>query len=96
MRGFCSSHVVPSKDLVSSRERILEFNSGHQKNICSIYIFLENKMAEGFLTWLLDVVSGYASDIAIHIMVLIYAPYKSIKAIRSPDEEDDKQWLTFW
>jgi hypothetical protein len=59
-------------------------------------ISLKNKMAEGFLTWLLDVVSGYVSDIAIHVMVLIYAPYKSIKAIRSPDEEDDKQWLTFW
>ncbi|CAM9973093.1 unnamed protein product [Discosporangium mesarthrocarpum] len=30
------------------------------------------------------------------LLVVLYAPYMSFRAIQSVGLEDDKQWLTFW
>lgn len=30
------------------------------------------------------------------VIGFVYPAYASIKAIESPDKEDDKQWLTYW
>ncbi len=36
------------------------------------------------------------ADVMIHVLILLYAPYCSIKAVRSVDTEDDTKWLSFW
>lgn len=41
-------------------------------------------------------VGDLAADIAIHVLILLYAPYKSIKAVRSVDTSDDTAMLMFW
>ena len=50
----------------------------------------------GILVFYLHSFSDLFADICIHALVVFYAPYQSIKAIRSVDTDDDTKWLTFW
>lgn len=38
----------------------------------------------------------HISDLCCVGLIMLYAPYMSIKAIRSRDNADDTQWLSFW
>lgn len=42
------------------------------------------------------VFAGYYEKELILIVGIVLPAYWSIKAIESPDKEDDKQWLTYW
>ena len=37
-----------------------------------------------------------ASQLAVEGLVLLFAPYRSIKAIQSKDVNKTRSWLTFW
>ncbi len=45
---------------------------------------------------LLAILSQLASDFAIHIFVMLVAPYQSMKAIKERDHVSSTKWLTFW
>jgi len=42
------------------------------------------------------VITGIASDFITAIMGFLYPAYMSFKALETPDDGDDIQWLTYW
>lgn len=44
----------------------------------------------------LYLVIGYGTSFLIYSVGFFYPTYASIKAIESPNKEDDKKWLTYW
>jgi hypothetical protein len=39
---------------------------------------------------------GQLTEVAISVLIMLYAPYQSFKAIKSISKTDDTKWLTFW
>ena len=48
------------------------------------------------LNGLVYILETVVSDLAIHVLVLLVAPYRSIKAVQSNDPQKLRYWLTFW
>lgn len=60
-------------------------------NIKKMYIFLGGL---GFLMLYLWI--GYGAGLLCNLIGFVYPAYMSIKAVESPNKEDDLQWLTYW
>ena len=45
---------------------------------------------------LVFVIFGFFSSYVTCLVGIVLPTYWSIKAIESPEDEDDKQWLTYW
>eukprot|EP00928_Gymnodinium_smaydae_P033912 TRINITY_DN24156_c0_g1_i1.p1 TRINITY_DN24156_c0_g1~~TRINITY_DN24156_c0_g1_i1.p1 ORF type:complete len:131 (+),score=40.11 TRINITY_DN24156_c0_g1_i1:158-550(+) len=39
---------------------------------------------------------GFILSPILYLIVMLYAPLMSVRAVKTPGTEDDKQWLTFW
>jgi receptor expression-enhancing protein 5/6 len=42
------------------------------------------------------VVFGLGASLIVQVVGILYPAYMSFKAIESPEEDDDKMWLTYW
>jgi receptor expression-enhancing protein 5/6 len=45
---------------------------------------------------LASIIIGFLDSYIVTFIGVVYPAIQSIKAIESPDEDDDKQWLTYW
>lgn len=56
-----------------------------------LYIFLG--LVTAFALWL---VFGYGASLIVTCMGFAYPAYQSVKAVESPQKDDDTQWLIYW
>jgi len=94
--------MAPQPD-VTIREKIEEFLS--EKNFFTDGLaMIEEKtgvprklLLGGVVAFLaLYLVVGYAGGLLVNMLGFLYPAYMSVKAVESPDKEDDTQWLTYW
>ena len=45
---------------------------------------------------LVFVVFGFGASLIVQVVGILYPAYMSFKAIESPEDDDDKLWLTYW
>lgn len=54
-------------------------------------------VAQGLLGFVaIYMIFGYFAELVCNIVGFIYPAYASVKALESPNKEDDTKWLTYW
>ncbi|XP_037360127.1 receptor expression-enhancing protein 6 [Talpa occidentalis] len=89
MDGLCRrcEQLLEQKNVVTEALRALEAKIGVDKRF----------LAAGAVTLVsLYLLFGYGASLLCNVIGFVYPAYASIKAIESPDKEDDTVWLTYW